>query len=127
MRYFSNNFQSSSLAILGLNQKIGGLNKKKFENLLSILRRLGKSDNKYRKLTEQLERLRQPIIVFIGFRDKEKIQDTIVEFPAVDYEYGLVKDGTVILNSETFEMIKFIKDSFSAINKLISILLGIRE
>ncbi len=110
---------------LGLNQDIGGLNKKKFELLLTTLKELGARDNKFLEIKSQLEPLRNDIIIFIGFRDKEKnSQDTIVEFPAID-EYGLVKDGKVSLNRDTFNMIKFIKKSYESICKLTLILLGI--
>lgn len=111
---------------LGLNQKIGGLNKKKFESLLTTLERLGARDKKFLEIKAELEPLRNDIIIFIGFRDKEKLpQDTIVEFPAIDDEHGLVKDGKVSLNGETFDIIKFIKKSHESISKLTLILLGI--
>ncbi len=111
---------------LGLNRDIGGLNKKKFELLLTTLKELGARDNKFLEVKAELELLRNDIIIFIGFRDKEKLsQDTIVEFPAIDDECGLVKDGKVSLNGDTFDMIKFIKNSYESIYKLTLILLGI--
>jgi len=111
---------------LGLNQKIGGLNKKKFESLLTTLKKLGARDNKFLEIKAELEPLRNDIIIFIRFRNKEKLlQDTIVDFPAIDDEYGLVKDGKVSLNGDTFDMIKFIKKSYESICKLTLILLGI--
>lgn len=110
---------------LGLNQKIGGLNRQKFESLLTTLKKLGARDNKFLEIKSELELLKNDIIIFIGFRNKEKNQDTIVEFPAIDDEYGLVKDGKVILNGETFDMIKFIESSYDSIHKLTLILLGV--
>ena len=111
---------------LRLNQDIGGLNKNKFKLLLTTLEKLGDSDNKYLEIKVGLELLRNDIIIFINFRDKEKTpQDTIIDFPAIDYEYGLVKDGKVSVNGDTFDMIKFIKKSYESICKLTSILLGI--
>jgi len=109
---------------LGLNQDIGGLNKKKFEVILDTLEKLGARDKKFLEIKSELELLKNNIIIFIGFRDKEKNQDTIVEFPAIDDEYGLVKDGKVSLNGETFDMIKFIENSYNSIHKLTLILLG---
>jgi len=113
---------------LGLNQDIGGLDKKKFKLLLTTLERLGARDKKYLEIKAELEPLRNDIIIFIDFRDKEKIQgDTIIEFPVIDDEYGLVKDGKVSLNGDTFDMIKFIKKSYESIYKLTLILLGINQ
>jgi hypothetical protein len=111
---------------LGLNQDIGGLNERKFELLLTTLNRLGARDKGFLEIEAELQPLRNDIITFIGFRDKEKLpQDTIVEFPAIDDEHGLVKDGKVSLNGKTFDMIKFIKKSYESISKLTLILLGI--
>jgi hypothetical protein len=111
---------------LGLNQKIGGLNKGKFESLLTTLERLGARDRKFLEIKAELEPLRNDIIAFIDFRNKEKLpQDTIVEFPVIDAENGLVKDGKISLNGKTFDMIKFIKKSYESICKLTFILLGI--
>lgn len=115
-----------SREVLGLNQDIGGLNEKKFELILSTLENLEARDKKFQKIKAELEPLRNDIIIFIRFRDKEKRpQDTIVEFPTIDDEYGLVKDGKVSLNGDTFDMIKFIKKSYESIHKLTLILLGI--
>ncbi len=114
-----------SRGALGLNQQIGGLNKKKYETLLNTLNKQGSRDKKFLEIKSQLELLKDDIIIFIGFRDKEKIQDTIVEFPAIDSEYGLIKDGKVILNGDTFDMIEFIKYSYGSIHKLTLILLGV--
>ena len=110
---------------LGLNQDIGGLNKKKFKTLLNTLNKLGARDNIFLEIKSELELLQNDIIIFIGFRDKEKNQDTIVEFPAIDDKYGLVKDGKVNLNGKTFDMINFIKNSYDSIYKLTVILLGV--
>jgi hypothetical protein len=110
---------------LGLKQDIGGLNEGKFELLLTTLDKLGARDKKYLEIKAELEPLRNDIIIFIDFRNKEKLQDTIVEFPAIDDEYGLVKDGKISLNGDTFDMIEFIKKSYESICKLTLILLGI--
>jgi hypothetical protein len=111
---------------LGLNQDIGGLDKKKYENLLNTLKELGAKNKNFLEVKAELEPLKNDILIFIDFRDKEKTpHDTIVEFPAIDDEYGLVKDGKISLNGDTFDMIKFIKKSYESICKLILILLGI--
>ena len=113
---------------LGLNQDIGGLNEKKFELLLTTLQKLGARDKKFLDIRAELEPFRDDIVVFIRFRDKEKLsQDTIVDFPAIDSEYGLVEDGKVSVNGDTFDMIKFIKKSHESIHKLTLILLGINH
>jgi hypothetical protein len=115
-----------SREMLGLNQDIGGLNKKKFGLLLTTLERLGASDNKFLEIKADLEPLKNDIITFIRFRDKEKLlQDTIVEFPTIDSERGLVQDGKVSADGDTFDMIEFVKKSHEAIHKLTLILLGI--
>jgi len=117
-----------SKTTLGLNQDIGGLNEKKFGLLLTTLQKLGAGDKKFLDIKAELEPLRDDIVAFIRFRDKEKLpQDTIVEFPAIDDEHGLVKDGKVSLNGDTFDMIKFIKKSYESIYKLTLILLGINQ
>jgi len=92
---------------------------------LNTLNKRGSKDKKFLEIKSQLELLKDNIIIFIGFRDKEKTQDTIVEFPTIDYEYGLVKNGKIILNGDTFDMIKFIKHSYDSIHKLTLILLGV--
>jgi len=113
---------------LELKQKIGGLNERKFGSLLTTLEKLGARDKKFLKIKAELEPLRSDIATFIGFRNKEKLHgDTIVEFPAIDDEHGLVEDGKVSLNGETFDMIKFIKKSYESIYKLTLILLGINQ
>jgi len=110
---------------LGLNQDISGLNKRKFKRILDTLDKLGARDKKFLEIKSELELLKNDIIIFIGFRDKEKNRNTIVEFPAIDDEYGVVKDGKVSLNGVTFDMIKFIKNSYDSIHKLTLILLGV--
>lgn len=111
---------------LGLNQDIGGLNEKKFKLLMTTLQNLGSRDKKFLDIKAELEPLKDDIIAFIRFRDKEKLsQDTIVDFPVIDSEYGLVEDGKVSVNGEAFEMIKFIKKSHESIHKLTLILLSI--
>ncbi len=116
-----------SREVLGLNQDIGGLNKKKYELLLTSLDKLGARDNKFLEIKAELKPLRNDIVVFISFRDQEKNQDTIVEFPTIDSEHGLVKDGKVSVNGNTFDMIRFIKKSYESIYKLTLILLGINQ
>ena len=113
---------------LGLKQDIGGLNDKRFELILTTLRKLGTNDKTYLEMEAELAPLRDDIISFIHIRDIEKRpQDTIVEFPAVDAEYGVVKDGRVALDDKTLDMIKFIKQSYESIGKLTLILLGVRH
>jgi hypothetical protein len=117
-----------SREVLGLNLDVGGLNKKKFELLLNTIKKLGTRDTRFLEIKVKLETLKNDIIVFIGFRDKEKLpQDTIVEFPTIDYEYGLIKDGKISLNDENFSMIGFIKKSYESIHKLTLILLGVGQ
>jgi len=113
---------------LRLGQDIGGLNDKKFDLILSTLEKLGARDKKFLDIKSELEQLRNGIIIFISFRDKEKLpQDTIVEFPVIDDEYGLVEDGKISLDGDTFDMIEFIKKSYESTCKLTSILLGIGD
>lgn len=115
-----------SRTTLGLSQDIGGLNEKKFDLLLTTLQKLGARDKKFLDIKAELEPLRDDIVAFIRFRDKEKLpQDTIVDFPVIDSEYGLVKDGKVSVNGDAFDMVKFIKKSHESIHKLTLILLGI--
>lgn len=111
---------------LGLDQKIGGLNEKKFDSLLAILDKQDTKDKKFLEMKAKLEPLRNDVINFIDFRNEEKRpKDTIVEFPAIDNEYGLIKDGKVSLNGSTFNMIEFIDKSYKSIYKLTLILLEI--
>jgi hypothetical protein len=113
---------------LGLNQDIGGLGlkKNKFDLLLTTLKSLGARDKKFLEIKAELEPLKNDVVTFIRFRNEEKSpQDTIIEFPVIDDEHGLVKDGKVSLNGETFDMIKFIEKSYESIGKLTLILLGI--
>jgi hypothetical protein len=109
---------------LNLDQDIGGLNAKKFILLITTLEKLGKKDKKFLNIINNLVPLREDILRFIDFRDEEKKpKDTIIEFPSIDSEYGIVRDGRISLRSVTFEMIKFIKISYEAIYKLSLILL----
>jgi hypothetical protein len=111
---------------LGLNQKIGGLNKEKFNSLLDILEKQGAKDNKFLDIRNKLTLLMTNILKFIDFRNKEKKpEDTITEFPVIDSEYGVVKDGKISLNGANFNMIEFIKNSYDSIHKLTLILLGV--
>lgn len=115
-----------SREVLGLKKAIGGLNKRTFELLLNTLKELGARNKRFLIIEAQLEAIKNDIVVFIDFRDKEKLpQNTIIDFPAIDDEYGLVKDGKVGFNGETFDMIEFIKKSYDSICKLTLILLGI--
>ena len=115
-----------SRVTLGLNQDIGGLNEKKYDLLLTTLENLGARHRELLEIKAELESLRNNIIIFISFRDKEKLpQDTIIKFPAIDNEYGLVKDGKISINGETFNMIEFTKKSYESIYKLTLILLDI--
>jgi len=93
---------------------------------LSTLEKLGAKDNIYIVIKEALEPLRNDIAIFIRIGDnEERPQNIVVEFPTIDDEYGLVKDGKVSLNGNTFDMIQSIKKSNESINKLTLILLGI--
>ncbi len=115
-----------SRTTLGLDQDIGGLNKKKFSLLLTTLQKQGARDEKFLDIKAELEPLRDDIVAFIRFRDKEKLpQDTIVDFPVIDSEHGLVKDGKVSVSGDAFDMVKFVKKSHESIHKLTLILLGI--
>ena len=111
---------------LGLNQKISGLDKKSFNSLLDILEKQGAKDNKFLDVRNKLTLLMTIILKFIDFRNEEKKPgDTITEFPVIDSEYGVVKDGIINLNSVNFNMIEFIKNSYDSVYKLTLILLGI--
>lgn len=115
-----------SRELLSLNQDIGGLNMKKFDLLIATLEKREVEDKKFLDIKNKLVPLREIIFRFIDFRDEEKKpKDTIVEFPVVDSEYGVVKDGKVRLNEVDFNMIEFIKNSYNAIYKLTVILLGV--
>jgi len=111
---------------LGLNQDIGGLNKKKFSLLLATLEKQGASDKHYLEIKSKLESLREDAVRFIGFRDREKVAgDTIAEFPSIDDEFGVVMGGVIRLDACNYDMIEFIKDSYEVIFKIILILLAI--
>ncbi len=70
--------------------------------------------------------LREDTLRFIDFRDTEKKpHDTILEFPTIDREYGIVDGGKISLKGKNFNMIEFIKNSYTSIYKLTLILLGI--
>lgn len=110
---------------LELKQDIGGLNDKSFKLILDTLVKLGEKDRKYLAIKDRLESIGNDIINFISLRDKEKTQgNTIIEFPAIDSEYGLVKDGKVSINNENHNMIDFVKKSHSCIHELTLILLS---
>jgi len=111
---------------LNLDQDIGGLNKKKFNLLITTLEKLGKKDKKFLGLINRLIPLREDVLRFIDFRDEEKKpKDTIIEFPSVDSEYGIVRDGKVSLKGINFDMIQFIKNSYETIYKLNLIVLDV--
>jgi len=110
---------------LGLNQDIGGLNKKKFNLLITILEDLGVKDKKFLDIKNNLIPLKIDILRFIDFRDEEKrSRDTIKEFPASDSEYGIINGGKISLRGIDFNMINFVKNSYNSIYKLTLILLG---
>ena len=112
--------------VLGLNQKVGGLDKKKFISLLAILEKQGAKDRKFLDIRNKLKLFITNILQFIDFRNEEKKPgDTIIEFPAIDSELGVVKDGKISLNGENLNMIEFIKNSYDSIYKLTLILLDI--
>jgi len=115
-----------SKKVLGLTQDIGGLNKKKINLLLSQLEKQGSIDKKLLDIKARLAPLKINIIRFIEFRDREKISgDTIIEFPVIDSEYGVVEDGKISLAGANFNMIEFVKNSYESIYKLTLILLGV--
>jgi hypothetical protein len=109
---------------LDLNQKIGGLNKDKFNSLLIILEKQGAKDNNFLNIKDKLKPLISNILDFINFRNEEKKpRDTIIEFPAIDSERRIIIDGKINLNGKIFNMMKFINDSYDSIYKLTIILL----
>jgi len=115
-----------SRGALKLDQKIGGLNKRRFNSLINVLEKEGVKDNTYLDIKAKLLPLKIKILTFIDFRNAEKmLEDTIIEFPAIDSERGVVKDGKISLGGTNFNMIEFIKNSYDSIYKLTLILLGI--
>jgi len=115
-----------SRGALNLNQKIGGLSKKKFNSLITVLEKQGAKDKKYLDMKAKLLPLKMKILRFIDFRNAEKTpEDTITEFPVIDSEHGVVEDGKISLRGANFNMIEFIKNSYDSIYKLTLILLGI--
>lgn len=110
---------------LELKQDIGGLNDKSFRLILTTLLKLSENDKKYLDIKGKIDPLRNEILRFISLRDKEKTQrSTIIEFPAIDNEFGLVKDGKIGLDGNTFKMIKYIRESYKCIHELTLILLN---
>lgn len=110
---------------LGLKQDIGGLNRKKFDLLITILENQGVKDKKFLYIKNNLIPLKTNILRFIDFRDEEKKpRDTIKEFPVLDHEYGIVNGGKISLNGTNFDMINFVKNSYDSIYKLTLILLS---
>ena len=114
-----------SRGALGLNQKIGGLNKQKFDSLIGVLEKQGEKDKRFLEIKTRIESLKDAILDFIDLRNKEKSEDTIVEFPTVDYEYGIVDGGEAKMEGRTFKMIDFIRSSYESIRELAIILLDI--
>lgn len=99
---------------------IGGLNKKSFQTLLNAVENKGLVN-----VSKRLNNLKEDIITFINIRDREKVSsDTILEFPAIDKEYGVIKDGKITNNGNYFDMLDFIEKSYKSINKLTIILIG---
>ncbi|MDD5639394.1 MAG: hypothetical protein PHR47_01125 [Candidatus Pacebacteria bacterium] len=104
---------------LSLKNDISGLNKKKFKTLLDSL------DNK-EETYKELKKIEETILLFIDTRNQEKISsDTIVEFPCIDSEYGIIRDGKIKIENNFFNMIDFIEKSFHSIQKLTFLLLKI--
>lgn len=111
---------------LGLNQDIGGLNKRKFDSLLATLKKQGSKDKHFLEIKSKLELLKEDAVRFIAFRDREKVAgDTIQEFPSTDDEFGIVKGGVIRLDACNYDMIEFIKGSYEVIFKITLILLAI--
>ncbi len=111
---------------LGLNQEIGGLNTKKFESLLKILKKAGKNDAIFLVVEDGAKVYKQYILDFIDMRNREKTNaDTITKFPAIDSEFGLKNDGELTLDGKAIPMIKFVKTSYESIFGLTRILLNI--
>lgn len=113
---------------LSLNQRIHKLNEKQFDSLLIILEKQGARDKKFLEIKLRLEPWKKSFVYFIKFRNEEKkYGNTIKEFPTLDSEYGLVKDGKISLmgNTLSFSMIEFIKSSYISIREITQILLGI--
>lgn len=114
-----------SRGALGLNQKIGGLNRKKFASLLTILEKQGGKDKRLLEVKKKLESLGYIILDFIDIRDEEKSNDTIVKFPTVDYEYGITDEGEIKLKTKSYKMLSFVEYSYNAIRDLTCILFSI--
>lgn len=115
-----------SKEVLGLNQDVGGLNRKKFNLLINALESQGLKDKKFLDIKNNLIPLRTDILRFIDFRDEEKKpRDTIKEFPVLDHEYGIISGGKIELDSKVFNMINFVKNSYDSIYRLTLILLGL--
>lgn len=110
---------------LELTFDIGGLNKKKFDLLITALEKLGARDKKFLDIRNKLIPLKINILRFIDFRDEEKRpRDTIKEFPVLDFEYGIINGGKISLNGIDFNMIDFVKKSYNSIYELTLVLLG---
>lgn len=108
-----------------LKQDIGGLNKKKYDLLLKTLEKLGEKEQRYYQIKSLLDSVKENIITFIEFRDKEKLfQNTITSFPVIDMDKGLIKDGIIVLHGFNYDMVKFIRNSYASIYNLTKVLLG---
>lgn len=78
------------------------------------------------KIKSKLESFKEDILTFIDFRNKEKTpHDTIIKFPVIDSEHGVVKDGEIRLDERSFKMIEFIDKSYGSIYETTLVLLGI--
>jgi hypothetical protein len=108
---------------LDLKREIGSLNDRGYNNLLVALDEVKKQD-----IRAEVEKIKDKILTFIDFRDKEKLfKDTIISFPATDSEFGVIKDGEISLDGKNFGMISFVNDSYKNIEELITILLQIKK
>ncbi len=111
---------------LGLNQEVGGLNRKKYSSLLKILQKQELSDKKLIEVKIQLEKLKENVLRFIDARNREKISGkTIVEFPTTDSEYGVIKGGKINVDGSDYDMIEFVVKSYESLYKLTLVLLGV--
>ncbi len=105
---------------LDLKREIGSLNDESYDNLLVALDEVKKLDIKI-----EIEKIKEKVLTFVNLRDKEKLfKDAIKTFPAIDIELGVIRDGKIFFNNKEFKMIKFIEDSYQAIEKLAVILLN---
>lgn len=108
---------------LGLKQKVGGLNREKFESLLKILEHQGRTEPHLLIVKSKLEILKSDVLDFIAMRNREKTHgDTIIEFPAVS-DWGITGGGKVADGEREWVMLEFIENSLSKIQELTNLLL----